>query len=74
MGSEGWQELAGVLQVDADAARAGGHAGVTTLGRGGVLARVLCPSAPALQAVVHALWARCRQRLLGLPPARLRKL
>jgi urease accessory protein UreH len=73
-GGEGWEDLAGVLQVEADAAQAGGRAGVTTLGRGGVLARLLCPSAPALQAVVHALWAACRQRLLGLPPARLRKL
>ena len=70
----GWDDLAGALQADAEAVRAGGRVGVTTLGRGGVLARLLCPSAPALQAVVHALWARCRQRLLGLPPARLRKL
>jgi len=45
-----------------------------SLGRGGVLARLLCPSAPALQAVAHALWGKCRERLLGLPPARLRKL
>jgi urease accessory protein len=73
-GGEGWAELAEALQVEADAAQAGGRAGVTTLGRGGVLVRLLCPSAPALQAVVHALWAACRQRLLGLPPARLRKL
>jgi hypothetical protein len=39
-----------------------------------VLARLLCPSAPALAASVDALWAACRRRLLGLPPARLRKL
>jgi hypothetical protein len=39
-----------------------------------VLARLLCPSAPALQAAVHALWAAGRRLLLGLPPARLRKL
>ena len=71
---EGWDELAGALQAAVDAARAGGRAGVTTLGRGGVLARLLCPSAPALQAAVHALWGACRRRLLGLPPARLRKL
>ena len=69
-----WADLAGVLQAEADAGQAGGRAGVTTLGRGGVLARLLCPSAPALQAVVHALWGACRQRLLGLAPARLRKL
>ena len=71
---EGWDELAGALQAAVDAAGAGGRAGVTTLGRGGVLARLLCPSAPALQAAVHALWGACRRRLLGLPPARLRKL
>jgi urease accessory protein len=70
----GWDDLAGALQADADAVRTGGRVGVTTLGRGGVLARLLCPSAPTLDAVVHALWARCRQRLLDLPPARLRKL
>jgi urease accessory protein len=70
----GWEDLAGALQVAVDEVRAGGRAGVTTLGRGGVLARILCPSAPALQTIVHALWAGCRRRLLGLPPARLRKL
>lgn len=71
---EGWDELARALQKEVDAVQTGGRAGVTTLGRGGVLARLLCPSAPALQAAVHALWAACRQRLLDLPPARLRKL
>jgi len=71
---EGWEELAGALQAAVDAAGAGGRAGVTTLGRGGVLARVLCPSAPALAATVQTLWAACRRRLLGLPAARLRKL
>ena len=71
---EGWEELAGVLQTAVDAAGVVGRAGVTTLGRGGVLARVLCPSAPALAAAVQALWAACRRRLLGLPAARLRKL
>ena len=70
----GWEELATALQAELDASGAAGRAGVTTLGRGGVLARLLCPSAPALQAAVQALWAACRQRLLGLPPARLRKL
>jgi hypothetical protein len=71
---EGWEHLARVLQAEAAAVQGGGRAGVTLLGRGGVLARLLCPSAPALQGVVHALWASCRQRLFGLPPARLRKL
>jgi urease accessory protein len=71
---EDWEALSGALQGAVDTAGAGGRAGVTTLGRGGVLARLLCPSAPALQAAVQALWAACRRRLLGLPPARLRKL
>ncbi len=71
---EGWDELARALQADVDAVQAGGRVGVTTLTRGGVLARLLCPSAPALQAAVRALWNASRRRLLGLPPARLRKL
>ena len=71
---ERWSELARALQDEVDAAGPGSRAGVTPLGRGGVLARLLCPSAPALQVAVQALWAACRQRLLGLPPARLRKL
>jgi urease accessory protein len=69
-----WDDLAAALQAALDAGPVGGRAGVCTLGRGGVLARLLCPSAPALQAAVEALWAACRRRLLGMPPARLRKL
>jgi hypothetical protein len=71
---EGWEELGRALQEALDAAGSGGRSGVTMLGRGGVLARLLCPSAPALQAMVQALWAAARRRLMGLPPARLRKL
>ena len=37
------------------------------------LARLLCPSAPSLQAAVSALWIECRRRLFGLPPLSLRK-
>jgi urease accessory protein len=70
----GWEDLARALQQDLDRAAMGGRAGVSALGRGGVLARLLCPSAPALQLGVQALWTRCRQRLLGLEAARLRKL
>jgi urease accessory protein UreH len=47
---------------------------VTRLARGGVLARVLAPSAPALQRAVTALWAAARHALLGWPPLALRKL
>jgi hypothetical protein len=39
-----------------------------------VLARLLSPSAPTLQAALEALWTRCRRELLGLAPLRLRKL
>jgi urease accessory protein len=73
-GPSDWDQLAGTLQAVLDAAAVGGRAGVSTLGRGGVLARLLCPSAPALAASIEALWAACRRHLLGLPPARLRKL
>jgi urease accessory protein len=69
-----WEALARALQDDVAVAAAGCRAGVTTLGRGGVLARVLSPSAPALHAAVEALWVRCRRELLGLAPLRLRKL
>lgn len=71
---QGWDELVGALQEAVRVAGDGGRTGVTMLGRGGVLARLLYPSAPALHAAVQALWATCRGRLLGLPPARLRKL
>jgi urease accessory protein len=70
----GWDALARSLQDAAAAAAPACRGGVTTLARGGVLARLLCPSAPALHAVVEALWTRCRRDLLGLGPLRLRKL
>jgi len=71
---EGWGDLAAALQAEVDPVLAGGRAGVSELGRGGVLARLLCPSAPALQTAVQTLWTASRRRLLGLSPARLRKL
>jgi urease accessory protein len=69
-----WGDLATALQRDLDTVAADCRAGVTTLGRGGVLARLLCPTAPALSACVEAIWARCRLGLLGLGPLGLRKL
>jgi urease accessory protein len=69
-----WRDLAETLQQDLDAVAPDCRAGVTTLGRGGVLARLLGPTAPALSACVEAVWARCRLRLLGLGPLDLRKL
>jgi urease accessory protein len=70
----GWGILAEELFSDLSAIAPECRAGVTILGRGGALARMLCPSAPALGACVGALWARCRRRLLDLPPLALRKL
>ena len=70
----GWGDLAVALQQDLDTVAPDCRAGVTTLGRGGVLVRFLCPTAPALSTCVDAVWARCRLHLLGLGPLRLRKL
>jgi urease accessory protein len=73
-GEAPWPELADELAGDLERAGADARAGVSVLGRGGLLVRLLCRSAPALDAVVRAVWARCRHRLLGLPPLALRKL
>jgi urease accessory protein len=70
----GWDDLARTLQDDLIVRGVDCHAGVTALSRGGVLARLLCSSAPGLQAGAEALWSRCRRELLGLGPLRLRKL
>jgi urease accessory protein len=61
--------VAGALAVGAPDARAG----VTTLARGGVVARLLAPSAPTLQRAVEVAWACCRAGLWGLGPLALRK-
>jgi len=50
------------------------RAGVTPLARGGILVRVLAPSAPAMQRTIEAAWSTCRAWLWGLPPAFLRKM
>lgn len=73
-GGSGWEDLARGLGRELAGAGPECRAGVTVLSRGGVLARLLCSSAPALQAVTEKLWARCRRELLGLEPLRLRKL
>lgn len=70
----GWGGLLESLHDDLVAVAPDCRAGVTSLARGGVLARLLCPSAPSLQAGVQGLWTRLRRELLGLPPLRLRKL
>lgn len=69
-----WDELARELSVALAERDTGSRLAVTALGRGGVLARLLCPSAPSLEESVHTLWARCRRLLLDLPPLALRKL
>ena len=69
----GLDELATDL---ADALAAGApdaSAGVTMLARGGLVARILAPSAPALQHAVEAAWVCCRAGLWGLGPLALRK-
>jgi urease accessory protein len=71
---EGWDKLAEELCAVADGARLAADFAVTPLGRGGLLARLLCPSAPALQQAVEALWTLARRRLLGLEAPYLRKL
>ena len=48
--------------------------GVTPLARGGVLVRILAPSAPVMQEGIQSAWAACRAWLWNLPPLRLRKI
>ena len=54
-------------------ARTGAVGGVARLPRRGALVRCLAASAPALTALLDALWAAARRDLLGLPPLALRK-
>jgi hypothetical protein len=48
--------------------------GVTALARGGVIARILAATAPAMQSLVGRAWAACRAELWALPPWLLRKM
>ena len=48
--------------------------GVTALARGGVVARILASTAPAMQSLVAHAWAACRAELWALPPQLLRKM
>jgi len=63
-------DLAGALDAGAPEA----SAGVTTLARGGIVARILAPSAPVLHRAIETSWARCRFRLWGSGPQALRKM
>jgi urease accessory protein len=67
-------ELAADLACALAAGAPDASAGVTTLARGGVVARILAPSAPALQRAVETSWATCRSRLWRLAPLVLRKM
>lgn len=65
--------LAAALAAAMAESAADARAGVTPLARGGVLARILAPSAPIMQRAVHAGWTACRAWLWDLPPLVLRK-
>jgi urease accessory protein len=54
-------------------ARPGVAAGAGALRRGGLVARVLARTAPALLGALDAAWAQARSGLLGLPPLSLRR-
>jgi urease accessory protein len=71
---QAWEALCPALEAAVAEAAPAVRAGASPLGRGGLLVRVLAPSAPALQAALACCWARCRRGLLDLPPLGLRKL
>ena len=73
-GRQRWEALADGLTARAEGLADRACVGVSVLGRGGVLARVLARSAPALLEATDALWAASRRRLYDLPPLPLRKL
>jgi len=69
----GWGERARALSARFESTPGGARCAVTALGRGGLVARLLAPSAPALYGCVEALWTVCRFELLGRGPLSLRK-
>ena len=66
--------LAGAIGASLSSASAESRTGVTALTRGGVLVRILAPSAPAMQRSIESAWGSCRDWLWSLPPQRLRKM
>jgi len=66
--------LAGALGENLASRNIESRTGVTALARGGVLVRVLAPSAPAMQRTIEAAWGCCRDWLWGLPPQLMRKM
>jgi len=69
-----WQDIARELCDTLAPHQTDARVAVSALGRSGVLARLLCPSAPVLSAAIGAVWTASRRRLLGLRPLCLRKL
>jgi len=69
-----WDPLAEELLTAVVDTRLPARVAVTPLGRGGLIGRLLCPSAHVLREAVDVLWGLARRRLLGLPPLDLRKL
>jgi urease accessory protein len=73
-GRSGWGALQSALAAALSAELGGaGRFGVSALARGGLVARLLLPGAPALEAAVGVLRATCRRHLLDQPPLWLRK-
>jgi urease accessory protein len=69
-----WDGVARALADRLDLRAGGTRSGVTPLGRGGLLARVLAPSAPVLTRAAEVLWTESRRLLFGLPALGLRRL
>ncbi len=67
-------ELASSLSTALDGSALDARAGVAVLARGGIVVRLLAPSAHALQRAIERAWAVCRAGLWGLEPLALRKM
>lgn len=68
-----WERLAARLAEILEAGEPAVYGGGSTICRGGVAARFVAATAPALTEVSNALWSELRQALLGLPRPHLRK-
>ena len=66
--------LAEAIGAGLASGRVEARTGVAPLARGGVLVRILAPSAPAMQRSIEAAWGGCRDWLWSLPPLLLRKM
>lgn len=71
---EGWGRLTEEIFAAVLDSRLDARVAVTPLSRGGLIARILCPSAPPLYETIEVLWSLARRRLLGLGALSLRKL